>query len=277
MVDNVLLIPHLCISLISVFLQMTVCMIYWMEVDLKKNFAARLIFLLTLFDMIVWGENVIEITIKLAYDSDNLNLLIVNIFLNFVLLMNILITLIVSFSLYLQINREINPEKYEKFFYLISCLYSLIFSLTLILKSNYSATEYVKFNYWDYIAFYFHLWLIIFLNLILCVKVVISLKKKNKAFKGLKKQLFYRLMSFPIILAIAWLIPSIILIINYFFEVPYFLVVIQFNIPPLQGILNALSYGMINDDVQFKIKRFFGCNIELNNEKNTQLIQNDEI
>lgn len=266
-----LLIVFLCTSTLAVFSQLFILIFYLIFINLKlpKHFPFRLIVLLAISDIAIWGQRIVTNIEKLAsgYTSNEYSheLCIFEGFMdNFFTLMNILTTFAISFCLMLEVNFKINTQVYEKYFYIFIFLYSFIFSLIPIIKNAYGVNDNIRCSItrldkdlYRYIGFYIHLWLIFILNCICLVIILCELKNLGqKTLKNVKK-----LIGLPIIMLIFWIEPSIRLIINKDYD-SYTLVLLQFILMPMHGFANAIAYGLVNSLVKQKIVAFFKCDFK---------------
>lgn len=271
---NTILCVFLFTSTLAVISQLFIMIFYLIYVDLrnKKNFCYRLIFLLSFSDIIVWGmrvesnlEKIISNNTVYEYSVDYCVFL--GILWNFFLLVNILITFVISFCLVLELFFLRDSQKHEKKFYAIILIYSLFFSLVPLIDSNaYGEDDQIKCWITDeqdskyrYLAFYGHLWLVFILNSI----NIIAILWKLRAARAMHAVLVNKLIWFPIIMFIFWIEPSVRRISDQFArygEKSYELALIQYISMPAQGVANAVVYGLVNHNVKMKVQAFFKFN-----------------
>lgn len=289
-------------SSLAVVAQLFTLIFYYLYVDLRnpRNFCYRLVFLLSLSDIVVWGmriESNLEriFTGYTAYEYSIGYCAFLGILWNFFLLMNILITFVISFCLVFEILFRVDSQKYEKYFYLIIIVYSLLFSLLPLIDSEaYGVDDQIKCWITDkdesryrYLGFYGHLWLIFALNSINIMIILWKLRSLGEIHATLVKKLIW----FPIIMFIFWIEPSVRRISDHFErfgEKNYELALIQYISMPSQGVANAIVYGcIVNNRVREKFIDFFTgrwsnlkenlANTEISSGSEESLMRNDSI
>lgn len=264
---DIILKVFLATSLIAMIAQLFIMIFYYIYVDLRssKNFAYRLIFFLSCSDVIVWGMRV-ESNLEKIFTNATANeyshefCVFLGFVWNFFLLLNILITFVISFCLVLEVYFTTNSEKYEKYFYLFITIYSLFFSLIPLLNNHaYGVDDQIKcwitdisHSSYRYLGFYAHLWIIFLFNSVNFFIILWKLRSLAEKHIVLVKKLIW----FPIIMFIFWLEPSI----RRIFDPEdrnFALAVVQYISMPAQGIANAVVYGSVNNCVKEKVKDFF--------------------
>lgn len=289
-------------STLAVLAQLFTLIFYYLYVDLRspRNFCYRLVFLLSLSDIVVWGmriESNLEriFTGYTAYDYSIGYCAFLGVLWNFFLLLNILITFVISFCLVVEIIFGIDNQKYEKYFYVIIIIYSLLFSLLPLYDSKaYGVDDQIKCWITDhedskyrYLGFYGHLWVIFILNTINILIILWKLRSLGEIHAALVKKLIW----FPIIMFIFWIEPSVRRISDHFErfgEKNYELALIQYISMPAQGVANAIVYGcVVNKRVREKFIDFFRCrwsnlkenlaNTEISSSSEASLMRNDSI
>lgn len=263
---DIILNVFLATSLLAMLSQFFIMIFYYIYVDLRspKNFAYRLIFLLSLSDVIVWGMRV-ESNLEKMLTNDTANeyshefCVGLGFVWNFFLLINILITFVISFCLVLEAVFTKNSQKYEKYFYIFIIIYSLFFSLIPLQNNHaYGVDDQIKCWITDisgssyrYLGFYAHLWAVFLLNSINFFIILWKLRSLEEKHLVLVKKLIW----FPIIMFIFWLEPSC----RRIFDPEdrnFSLAVAQYFSMPAQGIANAVVYGSVNNLVKEKVKAF---------------------
>lgn len=266
---RILLIVFLFTSCLAVLFQFFIMIFYLIFVDLKRprNFSYRLIVILAFSDIVVWGMRIESNIERLAsghtafYYSENYCVFL-GVLWNFFLLLNILTTLVISSCLILEVFKY-KSEEYEKLFYIIIIAYSLIFSfIPLVEHGIYGVDDDIKCWITDkynslfrYIGFYGHLWLVFIIN---CVNLCIILWRLRDL-DEIPKKIVKKLIWFPLIMLVFWVEPSYRRIANSKDD-DFPLALMQYIFMPMQGVSNAIVYGLVNPKVKEKLRYFLTGN-----------------
>lgn len=274
---------YLATSTLSFLSQLFIIIFYMIYIDLrnKRNFTYRLIFLLAVSDIIVWGmrveSNIERIIIGDTAEAYSHGYCVFLAYIwNFFLLFNVLITLVISCCLILEGFLLVNSQKYETCFYVFICIYCAGFSIApLFSKNGYGETDTIEcwitpleYDY-RYLAFYGHLWAVFIVNCINIAIILLKLRILGDYQLGMVKKLIW----LPAIMLIFWLEPSIRRIYDPNDE-NFVLKVFQYILMPLQGVANAIVYGFVNKTVKEKIYYFLTGkwqNLKINQENNNNM------
>ena len=282
---DTILIVFLCTSIISVLSQLFIVIFYLIYTNLRRpnNFSYRLIFFLAITDIIVWGmrieSNIEKIaTNDTAFEYSPKLCSFLGFLWNFFLLLNIMITLVISICLMLEVFFHVNSQKYEKYFYFFIITYSLCFSVIPWAKNVYGKADQIKC--WipaeesDYriLAFYSHLWSVFILNS-LNVSIILW---KLRSFQNVHRTLIKKFVWFPIIMLIFWIEPSYRRLFNSD-DGDYNLELWQYILMPTQGTANAIVYGLVNQTVRAKLWNFFTCRWRTPEERKNTLDESTEV
>ena len=252
-------------SILAVVFQLFIVIFYLLYADLKRrrNFSYRLILLLAFSDIIAWGmriESSIERMVLgyTAYEYSVEYCEFLAFIWNFFILINVLITLLISSCLMIEVIFHLDTQKYERFYYIFIIVYSAAFSATPLFGHGYGVTDDIKcwitsseFDF-RYLAFYGHLWGVFIFNCMNIVLILWSLRTIGPS----HIKLFKKLVWFPIIMLIFWLEPSIRRIFDPNDE-DFNLEIMHYIFMPTQGVANAVVYGFVNATVKNKIYEFF--------------------
>lgn len=288
---KIILIVFLCTSIISVLSQLFIVIFYLIYTNLRTsyNFSYRLIFFLAITDIIVWGMRIqsnIEklVTKTTAYERSPQLCSFLGFLWNFFLLLNIMITLVISICLVLEVFFHVNSQKFEKYFYVFIIAYSLGFSvIPLFFLNGYAEADQIKcwipaehspdFEFpFRILSFYSHLWAVFILNSL----NVFFILWKLRSFQNFHRTLIKKFVWFPIIMLIFWTEPSYRRIFDRK-DQSFSLELWQYILMPTQGTANAIVYGLVNQTVRTKLWNFFTCRWRTPEERKNTVDESTEV
>lgn len=252
---------------LSIFSQLLILFFYikYLNILHPKLFSSRLVISMAFTDILVWTisfqSNIVKLSTGESMFLHNKKLCIFEgIIYNSFILMNIVFTVVFSFSMMMEIKFDYLPLKHEKKIYFATVFYSFFFSLLPIFLNGKAYGENDKFKCWisdhdlRFAGFYSHLWLCFLINL----GIVIYILWLFKDFHYSQNYSIKKLILIPFIMLVCWTEPSIRRIISN--DQIFWLQVLHYISIPLQGVLNSIVYGLINDTVKKKIKKIFNKN-----------------
>lgn len=252
-----ILIPAFSSTFFSSLFSLITCGIFLRYRDLSNNYASRLIFILSLTDVLVWGNHSINFFYYLVSDKDLEELshnycIISSVFRCINGLINLYCIFIIGFSLYINTICNKDPLHYEKPAMIIIFFLSLVLSLIPLLLNHYGKLDdiqcWITDPYTNFFVFYLSVLFVLISNSYFVVKVIIKLYRKKQT--NIIKELVARIFLYPLILLISWL-PSVIRVLTG--KNDEILVIFSYCCMPLQGILNPFIYGRIFFTIKNKI------------------------
>jgi hypothetical protein len=261
--ENLLLYIFVTTCSLSVIMSSMLSILYFKYGSLKKNFPAQLIITMSLLEILIWSPRIISSIYKLQ-TGDNMEVgqkevcVIFGFTFIFFNMINFFITLVISFGIYSSVLHNIIIAKHKKICIGIIILFPLLFSLIPFITESYGQIDDIKCSITNYperlACFFVILWIIFILNAFFIISTIIRLKKRpyNKAFH----RIVYKIALFPLFMFIAWAPSSIYRILELDNLI---LGVLTYLLVPLQGFFNPIAYGLINEKIEKKIKKFIGC------------------
>lgn len=244
-----ILIPAFFSAFFSSLFSMITCIIFLRYRNLSNNYASRLIFILSLTDVFVWGNHSLNFIYFLASDNDldelsNNYCILSSIFRCFNGLINLYCIFSIGFSLYINIIFNINPLKYENTTMIITFFLSLILSLIPIPLNHYGKLDniqcWITDPFTNFFVFYLSVLFVLVSNTYFVAKVIINFSREKQT--NLIRELVTRIFLYPLILFVSWL-PNIIRVLSG--RNDEVLIIFSYTCMPLQGILNPFIYGRI--------------------------------
>ena len=247
---------------------------------MNENFQAKLIFLLSLIDIIAATASLIP-TLYYLFERSNINEIDSSLSYIFGYLRVLSecfefgLTTIITYTLHMAINENINAVKYQKKLFLMLIFGTLFLSIVPIIiqgindQSAYGETDMINcwmMNRYSRMFVFFIPWITLTLiNLYFILKIR----------KGLKKEMFClennfsrKLLFIPLILFFSYVFNFIRRLCNFrqfpnssVYD-PLGVIYCMFIFMPLLGFFNSLVVGTIDDGVRERLQAFFCCNME---------------
>jgi len=257
--DDLAIYLYLSLCALAAFSEIFVLTFYTIYINFSRNFACRLIVFSSLIDASTWLLQLFYCVFSLvahrSFDQHSPEVCsVLAYFSNFLMLLTIIFSLLIPLSVYIQVLYRKDPSRYEKYYYICSVFYAILFT-SLPLAISKQAFRDLDLRCWikaiemKFLAFYSHLFFAFLLGIFFLVQVLRTLK--HEVFKDLEKTLIKKLSGIPIICMIFWVFPAMFSIFStkeaFADDIVYFLFM------PMQGLANSIVYGNINDEVRKKI------------------------
>lgn len=253
-----------CSTTFSTFFSTIFLIIFIKKVDVRNLLASKLILLLSINDILNWGQVWVYDLYLLIKDRDieiigEIPCEIIGFFNNFTCILTIIITSSICFMVYL----TTVLEKFVKYNFTVILFGIMIISVLLsclpFINNNYGRTNGIscwiktKEN-----AFYSYYLILYFMFVLQFYFILHSLKSINKKpyDENFKKSMKIYLIFFPMCILIAWfpgLLQNLINIITENENI-FGLDVLDYCFEPLIGVFNPLIYMMINKEVKNYVK-----------------------
>jgi hypothetical protein len=243
----IILIPSFIFACSSCLLSLLTCIIFIRKRDLGNSYAHRLIFIISLTDVLIWGNQSFNYFFYLVRDNDLEDLsytycVISSVFRCFNGLINLYCIFLIGLSIYVNRILRKDPLMYEKPAYIIIFVLSIVISFTPAILGRYGKLDNIQCWIPDpitnFLVYYLTVIFVLVLNTFFIIRVI--LKQWGTA---ILRELISKISLYPIILLISWF-PGIIKIMTGI-DHPI-IVVFTYCCMPLQGILNPFIYGQIH-------------------------------
>lgn len=263
--ENLIICIDLATCSLSVFMSSFLTFLYFKYTSIKKSFPCQLIVTMAILDVITWTIRIIatiyRINVGMTFEVKERNLCILSGFLfSFINLITFLIILVISFGIYSQSHLSINISNFKMTCTSLIIFPSFILSIIPIFTQSYGEIDHIKCWIKDrtilLITFYVPLWLVFVSTAFFILSAIFKLKRLPINFLS-EKKLIYKISLFPIIMFICWTPSSIYRVLNSDF---IYLEILTYMVVPLQGVLNPIAFGLINERIEKKMKAFFCCN-----------------
>lgn len=238
-------------SFISSLFSSLSCYVFYKFKKIQENFAARLIFILSLTDFFLWLSLFLatftKLTLNKSIEENNFNYCVFACILRCVcIILNLSSIFLIGLTLFLEIVFEIKiKKKYENKLIFFFSILSIIIAFIPVFIQAYGIRD--GFQCWlmtktmDFLIFYIPLLFVLLTNIVFIVSVILKLHKRRSIFKN-KNLLIKKILFYPSILLITWT-PSLVRLFSDIENSVLFAFTYIFM--PLQGILNPFVYGQI--------------------------------
>lgn len=267
---------------LSVFMSFLIVILYFKYASIKKNMAAQLIITMSILDIFTWFFRIIAAVYKLStnetYEETNHSLCVFFGFLwSFFNLITFFIVFTIGFGVYYGYKYKSDLEKHKKTLYFIIFILALVLSCIPFFSSSYGEIDHVKCWIDDYnlriFTFYLPLWLVFLFNCYFIGYVILKLRLMPID-TSVQRKLILKFSLFPLLMFLAWFPSSIRRSSN---SDNFALELFMYIMMPLQGVFNPIAYGLINEDVEKKMKEFFFCQCEKEKNDNVENSSNTDI
>jgi len=239
----------------------------YLKFENLRNFAFKLVFWLSISDLIFCiGKILILFEISSFYNnlwgSNDALCQMQALLINYGGLASVTCTVTIAWTLYTSlIKAELQLEaKYENSLWRFAFGFPFFMTILPIFSGDYGPAGswcWIKNSNrslaWRFFEFYIPLWIAIIFNSYSYYKVIKFIQQEMH--DNLDDRLTRRFMLYPLILVICWLPATINRINTLFFKASMFLNILHRLFGSLQGILNAIIYGM-NSNVRSEIKGY---------------------
>ena len=235
--------------LVSTLASFFTIFIYFKYRQISRNYPARLIVLLSLSDVMLWGEFCINLFSKFvspnSLQEENWSYCQFSaVFRCFWGLFNLCCIFMIGFSLFYEIMRTRRAENLERRGYLASISLSLVLALIPLALNEYGHLDpyqcWILNNKLNLTVFYGPVCIVVIADFIFILRVINFLKD----LKGSRhsRNLTLKFLMFPTILVVAWL-PGFIRMVGDFDNLA--LDGFMYIFMPIQGTMNPFIYGSI--------------------------------
>lgn len=263
--ENLIIFIDLATCSLSVFMSSFLAFLYFKYASIKNSFPSQLIVAMAILDVITWTIRIIATIFRIiagaTFEVKERNICVLSGFLfSFLNLITFFIILFISFGIYSQSHLSINISNFKRICSSLIIFPSLILAVVPVFTQSYGELDHIKCWIKDrtilIITFYIPLWCVFASTVFFIVSAIFKLKRLpiNSHFTS---KLIYKISLFPLIMFICWTPSSIYRVLN---SDTVYLEILTYVLVPLQGVLNPIAYGLINEKIEKKMKAFFGWN-----------------
>ena len=273
--DSIKMITMIVSCFFSVFFNASFLCFYIRFGQIRNNFASQLILILSICDLLCWGQSLLMnlyllFTDQTVYDFQD-SLCISLAFLMNLSSMTIMITIfLISFSIYLSTVKNIVITDHKFKLYFSAIFFIIILSALPFITNDYGKADsmlcWIVGKPMSFFSYYLVIWVIFLIDFYFIARTLYVIKKLPIV-EHLKIKLKRHLILFPLIFIFSYSAGFLNSFIGLFYEKGIFwLGIVDYVLEPMDGVLNPLAYMLINDKVRNGIKSFL-CFQKKNSKK----------